>query len=113
MSLLRLNAITVTAFLKQTELNTGLEYIRTGYSTHAIAPIVCNRATNREKVRTVTNRERMLQNASNCPYRDNDPPISAKSFCAEGCSVTCRQEMIAKLEKSSKGIKWLEREDSG
>ena len=56
----------------------------------------------------MTNLEKLRQSGSNCPYRDNEPPISAESFCEHGCSVECREEMIEKLSRSAKGRRWLD-----
>jgi len=60
----------------------------------------------------MTNLEKLRADGSNCPYSVAHMPIPSKVFCADGCSVSCKEGMIERLSKSCKGQKWLERDVS-
>jgi len=55
----------------------------------------------------MTNKERLLQDGSNCPWRDNE----YKKDCNEKlCTEECRKLMIERLGRIAKGRRWLEGE---
>ena len=67
----------------------------------------------------MTNRERLLQDGSNCPYREPAPMSLYQSLFVVSCSnspdmnvcqLSCRGEMVEKLNSTAKGRRWLDDE---
>ncbi len=55
----------------------------------------------------MTNLELLQSNRHSCPYALVVPPISAKTFCKDGCSVDCKKIMIEELERTKGGKEFL------
>ena len=58
----------------------------------------------------ITNREMIMNDPQGCPMFKGVPLSDKQSsaFCALGCSVICKEEMVKKLEKTEEGRKWLD-----
>ena len=56
----------------------------------------------------MTNKERLLQDGSNCPYRIGE--TSCDKCYYRNRSVLCRGERVRRLSQTAKGRRWLDDE---